>query len=113
MNSAVDTVTFKYGRIDILTNNVGIGSAGPLAELTIDRIRKTWENNSLGQLRMVQQVLPHMALCPSGSIVNGGSMTGTVSTPRQGLGLRPCWINVVQVLPVAVHQILEVLICRN
>ncbi|XP_057728933.1 short-chain dehydrogenase PC-15-like [Arachis stenosperma] len=121
VNSAVSTVISKRGRIDILVNNAGIGSTGPLAELPLDAIRKSWEINTLGQLRMVQHVVPHMASRRSGSIVNVGSIVGTVSTPWAGsycsskaaviamsnslrLELRPFGIDVVLVLPGSVRS---------
>lgn len=121
VTSAVDTVMSKCGRIDILINNAGIGSTGPLAELPLDTIRKAWEINTLGQIRMVQHVVPHMANRRSGSIVNIGSVVGTVSTPWAGsycaskasiiamsnslrLELRPFGINVVLVLPGSVRS---------
>lgn len=121
VTSAVDTVISKCGHIDVLINNAGIGSTGPLAELPLDTIRKAWEINTLGQLRMVQHVVPHMAMQRSGSIVNIGSVVGTASTPWAGsycaskaavhamshslrLELRPFGINVVLVLPGAVRS---------
>ncbi|XP_041003075.1 short-chain dehydrogenase ptmH-like [Juglans microcarpa x Juglans regia] len=119
--SAVNTILSKCGRIDILINNAGIGSTGPLAELPLDTIRKTWEINTLGQLRLVQQVVPHMALRHSGSIVNIGSVVGKIPTPWAGsycaskaavhamsntlrVELRPFGVNVVLVLPGAVRS---------
>ncbi|XP_027346388.1 short-chain dehydrogenase cctT-like [Abrus precatorius] len=121
VTSAVDNVISKCGRIDILINNAGIGSTGPLAELPLDTIRKAWEINTLGQLRMVQHVVPHMAMRRSGSIVNIGSVVGKLSTPWAGsycsskaavhamsnslrLELRPFGINVVLVLPGSVRS---------
>ncbi|KAF3439091.1 hypothetical protein FNV43_RR17366 [Rhamnella rubrinervis] len=119
--SAVNTVISKCGRLDILVNNAGIGSTGPLAELPLDTIRKAWEINTLGQLRLVQQVVPHMASQQSGIIVNVGSVVGNISTPWAGsycaskasvhamsnslrLELRPFGINVVLVMPGAVKS---------
>ncbi|KAJ1383629.1 Short-chain dehydrogenase/reductase SDR [Sesbania bispinosa] len=118
---AVDKVISKCGHIDILINNAGIGSTGPLAELPLDTIRKAWEINTLGQLRMVQHVVPHMAMQRSGSIVNVGSVVGKVSTPWAGsycaskasvhamshslrLELRPFGINVILALPGSVRS---------
>ncbi|KAI4327316.1 hypothetical protein L6164_019792 [Bauhinia variegata] len=115
--SAVDTVISKCGHINILVINAGIGGTGPLAELALDAFSKVWEINrvSLGQLRLVQQVVPHMAQRRSGSVV------GRVATPWAGaycaskaaahsisntlrLELRPFGINVVLVLPGAVKS---------
>lgn len=118
---AVETVISKCGRIDILVNNAGIGSSGPLAELPLQDVRKAWEVNTLGQLRMVQQVVPHMASCGSGVIVNVGSVVGNVPTPWAGsycaskaavhamshvlrLELKPFGIDVVMVVPGAIRS---------
>ncbi|KAL3525572.1 hypothetical protein ACH5RR_013944 [Cinchona calisaya] len=121
VSSAVNSVISKCGRIDILINNAGIGSTGPLAELPLDVVRKAYEINTLGQLRMVQHVFPHMALQRSGSIVNIGSVVGKVPTPWAGsycatkaavhamsnslrVELRPFNIDVILVLPGAIRS---------
>lgn len=121
VSSAVKTIMSKIGRIDILVNNAGIASAGPLAELPLDAIRKAWEINTLGQLRLVQNVVPYMASRRSGSIVNVASVVGKVPTPWAGsycaskaavlamsdtlrVELRPFGIDVVKVLPGAVRS---------
>uniref|UniRef100_A0A0A0LL75 Uncharacterized protein n=1 Tax=Cucumis sativus TaxID=3659 RepID=A0A0A0LL75_CUCSA len=121
VEKAVQTIISKHGRIDILVNNAGIGSSGPLAELPLEAVRKTWEVNTLGQLRMVQQVVPHMASRGSGVIVNVGSVVGNVPTPWAGsycaskatvhamshvlrLELRPFGIDVVLVMPGAIRS---------
>ncbi|KAK2981218.1 hypothetical protein RJ640_030607 [Escallonia rubra] len=119
--SAVESIISKCGRIDILVNNAGIGSTGPLAELSLDAIKKAYEINTLGQLRMVQQVVPYMASQHGGSIVNIGSVVGQVPTPWAGsycaskaavhamsntlrVELRPFGINVVLVVPGAIRS---------
>ncbi|KAE8680668.1 Integrase-type DNA-binding superfamily protein [Hibiscus syriacus] len=121
VSSAVDGVISKYGRIDLLINNAGIGSTGPLAELSLDAIQRAWEINTLGQLRMVQQVVPHMASRRQGIIVNVGSVVGKVPTPWAGsycsskaavhamtntlrVELRPFGIDVVLVVPGAIRS---------
>ncbi|KAJ0726359.1 putative acylglycerone-phosphate reductase [Helianthus annuus] len=121
VSSAVKTVISKHGRIDVLINNAGIGSTGPLAELSLNEIKKAYEINTLGQLRMVQQVVPSMASRKSGVIVNVGSVVGKAPTPWAGsycstkaavhaishtlrLELKPFGINVVLVIPGAIRS---------
>ncbi|CAL5372690.1 unnamed protein product [Camellia sinensis] len=119
--SATQKIISKCGRIDVLINNAGIGSTGPLAELSLDEVKKAYEINTLGGLRLVQQVVPHMASQRSGMIVNVGSVVGNVSTPWAGsycaskaavhsmtntlrLELKPFGINVALVVPGAVKS---------
>lgn len=121
VSSAVDAIISKYGRIDILVNNAGIGSAGPLAEISLQAVRKAWEINTLGQLRLVQKVAPFMASQGNGTIVNIGSVVGKVPTPWAGsycaskaavhamsnalrVELRPFGINLVLVVPGAIRS---------
>lgn len=118
---AINLVISRCGKIDVLINNAGIGSTGPLAELPLDVIKKTYEINALGQLRMVQQVVPHMVARGGGSIVNIGSVVGKVPTPWAGsycaskayvhaishalrVELKPFNINVVLVHPGAIRS---------
>ncbi|GAA0168696.1 hypothetical protein Leryth_024231 [Lithospermum erythrorhizon] len=119
--SAVNSIISKQGQIDVLINNAGIGSTGPLAELPLSAVKKAYEINTLGQLRLVQQVVPHMASRGSGTIVNVGSVVGEVPTPWAGsycsskaalhamshslrVELRPFGIKLVLVLPGSVRS---------
>ncbi|PRQ48267.1 putative 7-alpha-hydroxysteroid dehydrogenase [Rosa chinensis] len=54
VESAVNTIISKCGHINVVINNAGIGSTCPLAELPLETIRRAWEINTLGQLRLVQ-----------------------------------------------------------
>lgn len=118
---AVDHVISRLGRIDVLINNAGIGSLGPLVELPLEAVRRAYEINALGQLRVAQHVAPHMAARGVGSIVNVGSVVGEVPTPWAGsycatkayvhamshalrVELEPFGISVVVVQPGAVRS---------
>lgn len=54
---------------------------GPLAEVDLAGARALYEANVFGLLAMVQAVTPHMAARRQGTIVNIGSIVGTISTP--------------------------------
>ncbi|XP_008798925.1 short-chain dehydrogenase ptmH-like [Phoenix dactylifera] len=118
---ATSKILSACGRIDVLVNNAGVGGTGPLAELNLDAIRRAWEVNTLGQLRMVQAVAPHMSSRRSGRIVNMGSVVGSVPTPWAGsycaskaavhavsdalrVELRPFGVHVVKVRPGSVRS---------
>ena len=66
----------KYGRIDILLNNVG----GSWGELALDIDEKTWHDivdlNLTSQYLCCQAVLPHMQARKDGRIVNISSNAG-------------------------------------
>ncbi|XP_051117334.1 short-chain dehydrogenase virD-like [Andrographis paniculata] len=121
VSTAVAHILSKHAKIDILVNNAGISSTGPLSELPLAAIQKTYEVNALGQLRMIQQVVPHMAARKSGCIVNVGSIVGKAPTPWAGsycaakayvhaishvlrVELRPFNVDVVLVRPGAVRS---------
>lgn len=83
-SSAVDgvkSIENESGRIDILVNNAGYGQNGVIEELSIDKIRKQFEVNVFGLLRMTQLVLPNMRERKSGRIINIGSVGGDFTTP--------------------------------
>jgi 3-oxoacyl-[acyl-carrier protein] reductase len=64
------------GRIDILINNVGDSSGGPLMQATDDDWRKTFEINIMQTVRMIRLTAPHIARAGGGSIVNISSISG-------------------------------------
>ena len=81
MLEAVSAIEKETGGIDILVNNAGFGQNGVLEELSIDQIRKQFEVNVFGLIRMTQLVLPKMRERKSGRIINVGSVGGEFTTP--------------------------------
>lgn len=63
-----------------LVNNAGIGMTGPLEYLPIERLRRAFEINLVGQLAVIQALLP-LVRAGGGRIVNVGSVGGRVAVP--------------------------------
>ena len=78
---AVDEAHARYGRIDILINNAGIGLFAPAWSAPLDEVRAMVELNLFAALGMTQLVVPQMRARRSGMIVNVGSIAGRVTLP--------------------------------
>lgn len=74
----------KFGRIDVLVNNAGIGYFGSIEESDEAEVRRMFEINFWGLMHMTQQVLPHMRKQRSGHILNIASIAGLVGFPAVG-----------------------------
>ncbi len=85
MIAAVKQILAQAGRIDALVNNAGYTEVGPLEEAHADEIRRQFETNTFGPLRMAQLVLPTMRAQGSGRIVNVSTMGGRIVIPFIGL----------------------------
>ncbi|KAF9477507.1 oxidoreductase [Pholiota conissans] len=73
------------GKIDLLVNNAGITSPGPLIDQPLNSVKEVYETNVFAVLRVSKAVVPIMAKHGSGTIINIGSITGETPTPWSGL----------------------------
>lgn len=60
VDKAITKIVNEYGRLDILVNNSGYGLFGAMEDFTMDKIRKQFETNVFGIMRVIQNVLPTM-----------------------------------------------------
>ena len=82
--AAVKAAEARFGGIDVLVNNAGIGYFAAVEEAEEAEVRKMFEVNLFGLSRMTQAVLPGMRKRRSGCIVNLASIGGLRSFPALG-----------------------------
>jgi NAD(P)-dependent dehydrogenase (short-subunit alcohol dehydrogenase family) len=71
----VDEAVKRYGRVDILQNNVGIGGSGTVVEITEDAWDETMRVNVKSMMLMSRHVIPIMAANGGGAITNVSSIS--------------------------------------
>jgi NADP-dependent 3-hydroxy acid dehydrogenase YdfG len=74
IDAAYKDILFKYGCVDILLNNAGVGIFAPLTELTTDDIDTMLNTNLRGAILCTHAVLPDMVRNGGGVIVNINSV---------------------------------------
>jgi NAD(P)-dependent dehydrogenase (short-subunit alcohol dehydrogenase family) len=84
INSAIKAAEKKFGRIDVLVNNAGIGYFAAVEESDEKEVRRMFEINVFGLSRMVHAALPGMRKRRKGFIVNFSSIGGLRSFPSVG-----------------------------
>src|ERR671920_1525500 len=85
MQAAIDAVVAAEGSIGVLVNNAGYSQSGALETLDMADVRRQFETNVFGLLRMCQLVLPGMRAQRWGRIVNVSSMGANFVFPGGGV----------------------------
>jgi NAD(P)-dependent dehydrogenase (short-subunit alcohol dehydrogenase family) len=81
MTDAVAAIEAAAGPVGVLINNAGYGLYGPVEQLPMDTIRRQFETNFFGLVRLTQLVLPGMRRRGRGRILNVSSMGGRITLP--------------------------------
>lgn len=109
------------GHLDMLVNNAGYGSMGPLIDLSGEELESQFSTNVFAPMSLIRRVAPHMCARKEGTIVNIGSISGVLFTPFSGsycaskaafnalsdvlrMELEPFGVRVVTVQPGAVQS---------
>jgi short-subunit dehydrogenase len=94
----VERTLERFGAIDILINNAGVGLYIPSWEAPEVEVRRLMELNFFALLGMIRLVTPHMRARRSGIIVNVGSIGGKIVLP---------WLTVYSASKYAVGALTE------
>ncbi len=80
--AAAKEIAAKYGKLDILINNAGIGvqdGSVKVSEQKMDTWRKTFDTNVFGLIEVTQAFLPLLEKSAAGRIVNLSSILGSIT----------------------------------
>ena len=84
MRACVEAVEEAEGAVGALVNNAGYSQSGAVESVPLDEVRRQFETNVFGLVRMCQLVLPGMRREGRGRIVNISSMGGRLTFPGGG-----------------------------
>jgi NAD(P)-dependent dehydrogenase (short-subunit alcohol dehydrogenase family) len=85
IDQAVATVIADAGRLDVLVNNVGVGSWGMAEGYDLDQVQQILESNFLTSVRSIRGVLPQMRQQGDGLLVQVSSAVGRFVMPYMTL----------------------------
>jgi len=81
MRAAVEAVEQKEGAVGVLVNNAGYGQEGAFETTPMADVRRQFETNVFGLIRLTQLCLPGMRRQRWGKVVNLSSMGGKLTLP--------------------------------
>ena len=84
MRRTVEEVERVEGAVGVLINNAGYSQSGAVEDVPMEKLRRQFETNVFGLVRMCQLVLPGMRGQGFGRIVNLSSMGGRLTFPGGG-----------------------------
>lgn len=85
IKAGVQAALDAHGHIDVLVNNAGYGSLGPLEVVSEEEMFRQFDVNVFGAVRLIQAVLPGMRARRRGHILNVTSIAGLNGFPGVGI----------------------------
>lgn len=83
IKNAVQTILQKEGRIDVLINNAGMHTGGPIETSPVENIKLQMDTNFMGFVLLTREVLPILRKQVGGTIINFSSIGGLMGLPFQ------------------------------
>jgi NAD(P)-dependent dehydrogenase (short-subunit alcohol dehydrogenase family) len=104
VKAMVETCLTRFGRIDILHNNVGGSAAGGVAEMSVETFDRQMEYNLKSVFLACHYVIPVMIEQGGGAIVNTASASGISFTGSPQIGYASSKAAVIQFSRVTAVQ---------
>ena len=82
IESAVQKIIDRFGKIDVLINNAGIIEVGPLEHMTREDFERAMRLHFWAPYELVSRIVPEMRTWGGGRIVNISSIGGKVAVPH-------------------------------
>ena len=83
-DESVAALRSEVGAVDVLVNNAGFGVDGSIEEVPLEDVRRCFETNFFGAIRLIKAFLPAMREQNGGAIVNITSVAGIAAAPLGG-----------------------------
>jgi len=80
-----DSVLDRFGRVDVVLSNVGIGFFGPFEEVDLEKANRCLEINVTGTAAVLQAFLPGMRERRSGRLIVMSSLVGQIPFPFESI----------------------------
>jgi len=85
VRAAVADAAQRFGRLDIVINNAGIGAQGDVAANDDEQWHRVLDVNVVGMARVARHALPWLRQSPSAAIVNTCSIAAWAGLPQRAL----------------------------
>jgi 3-oxoacyl-[acyl-carrier protein] reductase len=85
VSAAVDTIVERFGRLDVVIANSGVGAYGPFLELDPERLEAMIDVNLKGTLYTAAATLPHLIATGEGDFVSLASVAGLRAFPGEAV----------------------------